>query len=545
MHLIRLHTFRNPLRKESGMNHRKCFYPAWLVALLICTPAMGQDYDDLGQDELPACMRAQHGFYLQAPGLGNKFQPSGLHFKDEGMERTVTISGIRFVKDEDLLRREALPGQPDRHKLILRNNRQAFWEVNNQEDRVSFVFQAPQNPGTVRVTLLGATRAVAWADGKLTVVRDFSTPTSLTSPAALQNGQDQQGLTLSWSVAGKNAKALIEQEERGLLLEIPYQGGQEIRLEVTSFAGDSLLALENVDNDFARAGGDGESTGFASVDAPETGSSERLTYIGPSAEEIVPAKTEDGWFNLFPAKKRLMAPLLADQRETTMRFGYMGDKEHETHFDVQFGGDLVLWWWRLPRQHELTLSVRGLASTRFMVDDNFPQLNTDYIGGLALGYRWDQNVFELLLYHESSHLGDETLDFGRRNRIDYAREAIRLLWSREILEDLRVYFGPTYNFGGADPKDIAGKWIVQGGAEYQFRLGQLPMYAAVDLQTKEENDWRVNTNAQLGLFLLEEEDESIIHRPRVFLEYFNGNSNMGQYYNEHEATWMLGFGFEL
>ncbi len=529
------------------MNHRKYFHRAWLSALLICAPAFGQDSNDLGQEELPACMRAQHGFFVEAPGLGNKFQPSGLHFKDEGIERTVTISSIRFVKEKDLLRREALPGQPDKHKLILRNDRQAFWEVDNQEDRVSFVFQTPKTQGSVRLKILGATRAVATGGGAVTVIRDFSTPARVSSPVALQNGRDQQGLTLAWAVAGDPARAAIKQDKSGLLLELPYQAGQEIRLEVTSFAGDSLLALENVDSGFPEAGEDGQSAALASVRAPRSGAGETVTYIGPSraTDEASPVEVDDGWFTLFPAKKRLMAPLPADQRETTMRFGYMGDKEHETHFDVQFGGDLVLWWWKLTQEQEMTLSVRGLAGTRFMVDDNFPQLNTDYIGGLALGYRWDRNVFELLLYHQSSHLGDETLDFGRRNRIDYAREAIRLLWSREILEDLRVYFGPTYNFGGADPKDIAGKWIVQGGAEYQFRLGQLPMYAAVDLQTKEENDWRVNTNAQLGLFLLEQEDESIIHRPRVFLEYFNGNSNMGQYYNEHEATWMLGFGFEL
>jgi hypothetical protein len=497
-------------------------------------------------EELPMCMREQHGFYIDAPTLSNQFQPSGIRFKQEGIERSVSLGSVRFVDDDDLLRRETVPGQPEKHKLILRDNRQAIWQAHNRQDSLGLRFEAPDSPGTLRVRISGATRAVTDANGKIRVLRDLSTAASLSSPAAFQNARDQHGLTLSWTVGGKPAPGRLRAREQSLVLELDYRPGQVVTLEVNDFAGDSLLALESLpdsgaSNALAKAEASG---GETHAFVPMSEEPAAATEVGsPRADP--PAKPEGGWFDLFPNKTRVMAPLLADQREATMRFGYMGDNEHETHFDVQFGGDLVLWWWPLTNDQELSLSIRGLASTRFMVDDNYPQLNSDYFGGVALGYRRGKDTFELYLYHESSHLGDETLDFGRRDRIDYSREALRLLWSREILQDLRVYLGPTFNFDGADPEAIGHTWIFQGGAEYEFRLANLPMYAAVDLQTKEENDWRVNTNAQLGLFLLEDDDESIIRRPRVFLEYFNGNSNMGQYWDEHEATWMLGVGFDF
>ncbi|MFW5841462.1 MAG: DUF1207 domain-containing protein, partial [Planctomycetota bacterium] len=270
--------------------------------------------------------------------------------------------------------------------------------------------------------------------------------------------------------------------------------------------------------------------------------SEPLAVGGPDTDADGP------WWKLFPNKTRLMDPLLADQREASMRFGYLvdhGSSENgdDTYFDVQLGADLVIFYKQFDADNEMTLSGRALVSSRLQVGENTPLLNVDYIGGAALGYRHKADTFELLLYHQSSHLGDETLDFGRRARIDYSREAVRLLWSRQILENLRVYAGPTFNFASASPDELDNTFILQAGAEYRWDIQGWPMYAAVDLQAKEENDWRVNVNTQVGLELGDK--WRFFHRPRVFVEYFNGNSNMGQYWDEHESLFMLGFGFDL
>ena len=77
---------------------------------------------------------------------------------------------------------------------------------------------------------------------------------------------------------------------------------------------------------------------------------------------------------------------------------------------------------------------------------------------------------------------------------------------------------------------------------YAAHVGK-PFYAALDLQSKEENDWCPNLTVQTGMFL--GTPDSPLHRARVFLEFFNGRSNMGQYYNVRERYFLLGLGYDF
>jgi hypothetical protein len=206
--------------------------------------------------------------------------------------------------------------------------------------------------------------------------------------------------------------------------------------------------------------------------------------------------------------------------------------------DAAAGGDVTFLHYRIDAERALSLGARALFTVRLNTErESFPMYNADFRGGLALGYEHGRDDFEIHVFHESSHLGDEVLERGRRERIDYSREAVRLLWSREILENLRIYAGPRFNMR-AFPSDIRHRLAVQAGAEYRFRGPRnLPMYAAIDLQARGENGWFVNTNAQLGLELTDPDRPADV-RPRLFLEGFNGYSNMGQYFDERE-TWVL------
>lgn len=247
----------------------------------------------------------------------------------------------------------------------------------------------------------------------------------------------------------------------------------------------------------------------------------------------------------FADEARVFAPLEADPREARMQVGFMGEcaREHSGFLDVQFGGDLgiVRKHWR---NQQFSLSVRGLMTSRFdACRENFPQYNTDFIGGLAAGYRYDRHALELLVYHQSSHLGDEILDWGERARIDYAREALRLLWGYDLFENFRVYAGAGVNVR-ADPQDLEGRLTLQTGAEYRFHVRGVPLYAAVDLQLREETDWSANVTSQVGVEL-GDPGLRLIKRPKLFIEHFVGDSPMGQFWDENEQHVMLGLKFEL
>jgi hypothetical protein len=85
--------------------------------------------------------------------------------------------------------------------------------------------------------------------------------------------------------------------------------------------------------------------------------------------------------------------------------------------------------------------------------------------------------------------------------------------------------------------------ILQGGIERKFRWHDMPMYAALDLQSKQENDWDVNLAAQLGVYL--GNSKEVRNQQRLFITLFNGFSNMGQFYNERELQVLLGIGFNF
>ncbi|NLF29955.1 MAG: DUF1207 domain-containing protein [Planctomycetes bacterium] len=263
-----------------------------------------------------------------------------------------------------------------------------------------------------------------------------------------------------------------------------------------------------------------------------------LTAASPGAAETDEGAEGTG-LSLFPAQRRIVAPLLADPLETQTRIRFGVQHHGPTLLDVTFGDNLVLGRLEMAGDQAMDLSVRGLITARFAVnEESFPLQAADFVGGLAWGYQRGPDRFEAMLFHQSSHLGDEPLDFGDRDRIDFSRDSLRVLWSRRF-GDLRVYLAPIVDLDPG-PRDTNRRMRLQWGGEYYFDcLGQ-PCYAAANAETIEANDWNVNVTGQVGWFLTRRTDHPFA--PRVFLEVFTGHSVYGQFWNESETNFTIGFG---
>ncbi len=240
----------------------------------------------------------------------------------------------------------------------------------------------------------------------------------------------------------------------------------------------------------------------------------------------------------FSDKGRVFEPLLADPREAQLRIGYLKDKHGDSFFDLGFGADATLLYGQLAENREVSVTVRGLIASRFeFFSESFDLFNTDYRGGLAIGHREGSESFEIFVYHQSSHLGDEILERGDRTRIDYSRETFRFLYSTTRIDGWRVYGGPSLHYR-ADPKDIQGRTTLQLGLEHTFTIMNTPAYVAVDMQSKHENDWDIKLAAQFGIGL--GKHENFRNHQRLFVEVFNGFSEMGQFYDERELYVLAG-----
>ena len=266
-----------------------------------------------------------------------------------------------------------------------------------------------------------------------------------------------------------------------------------------------------------------------------------LGFWGNTHAEKNEVKKLSEWkWEWFSDMSRAFAPLKADPREAVFRFGFLYDDNNGWMEDACLGGDLGLILATKQGGHKFTLTARGLFSARFDVfSESFDLQNTDFIGGLALGNQIGSYSWEFFAYHQSSHLGDEILERGQRQRIDYGRETLRILGSYQW-NKCRFYGGPSFTLH-ANPKAIQYKWILQTGAQVNFSLWDWPAYAALDLQSRQEHDWSVNSNAQVGIGLGGRQKK--MNRQWVFIEFFHGYSNMGQFYDELETFGLIGVSY--
>lgn len=159
-------------------------------------------------------------------------------------------------------------------------------------------------------------------------------------------------------------------------------------------------------------------------------------------------------------------------------------------------------------------------------------INSDFYGALYSSLRIGNFSAFSRLFHQSSHLGDEFLLRTRIQRVNLSFEGIDLKLSYEFPYGIRLYGG-----GGGlvhkEPRSLK-PWSVQYGIEFRspwhMDFAALRPIAAVDLKNYEENDWQTDVSARAGVQF---ENLQVMGRHfQVLVEYFNGHSPSGQFYND-------------
>ena len=285
--------------------------------------------------------------------------------------------------------------------------------------------------------------------------------------------------------------------------------------------------------------------------------------------EIVTSKTEDEpqhfeaprlrgvW---FPQTYVLFQPLVADPREPTNSMAYrFGDRViGRTAAAVSIGDDFPIYRWKdaFRWRGDLQIGIEGAVWAVFNYTNlpdsesgDFSELvNADYMFCIPLTYAFDKWSFRTRLYHISSHLGDEFICNNPQyvyDRVNPSYEAIDFFTSYQFSQSLRVYGGSGI-IVHSDRTFIMKPFYVQYGVEIRL-LGQKMLkhniygvpYFAAHIDNYQQHRWNIDATYMLGYEF--SKLQGVGRRARIFIEYHQGYSWEGQFFNERTAYGEVGF----
>ncbi len=215
----------------------------------------------------------------------------------------------------------------------------------------------------------------------------------------------------------------------------------------------------------------------------------------------------------------------------------------EHYISLRLGGALPLAqynWSTIKSQLVLEGGFHGL----FDQDQSADNLGWEGIYALYLALRISDTLAMRAGYrHFSSHVGDEYAEQSGRVRINYTREEMRGGVNWQALQDLQLYYDLGYAFTLRN-KSKQKHWRHQFGLQYEcpdaFFDSTIGWYAAADVSVYEENDYSTNTTLQLGLVVPR------LHREwRFFVEYYNGRTQLGEFFENKESYYGAGFTIDI
>lgn len=262
-----------------------------------------------------------------------------------------------------------------------------------------------------------------------------------------------------------------------------------------------------------------------------------------------PARSQNLQYGVVPETDRLFRRLLADPRQpqTTVRYYRLAGKNLA---DVALGNTWGMARWRLPgaggEDWLFQFNVAGMGYSRFRLSGSVNEFQTiDFFGDLPLEFRRGRVSGQVMLFHESSHLGDDYIRRTGSTGFRYSIEGVRTVLSYDAHPLVRVYGGGTGLFHDI-PKGQ------QGGLQYGFevrsddlgwnRQHECWVFLAQDFKNYGRSQWNLNSKTEFGVRMGLPKGARAM---RVHAGYFGGKSEYGQFHASREHFWDLGVSFEF
>jgi len=269
------------------------------------------------------------------------------------------------------------------------------------------------------------------------------------------------------------------------------------------------------------------------------------------SEETSAQKGDSGRrLELAPAGD-LYAPYIADPQHSGFGLQIMSFSSSQIadsgddRFGLKLGGRFGIFKMlsKIEPNRGFQLSIEAGFLGQFDRDHSQDNIGWDGIYGLILTYRHNQKIaFKLGVHHTSSHVGDELQERTGRLRINYTREELIAGVRWEIARRWRTYFEAGWGYELRTDLQEPGR--LQLGVEHEREeflwKNRLGWFAAVNVSTTEERDWDLSTTVQVGFKV-----RGAARFWRLGLEYYDGRSWLGEFFQDDETYTSLGLWLDL
>ncbi|MDD5301954.1 MAG: DUF1207 domain-containing protein [Elusimicrobia bacterium] len=251
-------------------------------------------------------------------------------------------------------------------------------------------------------------------------------------------------------------------------------------------------------------------------------------------------------YDMFPESEEVFQQLEADPRRIQLGAAYYR-LDGQDRADLALGHSWGMTRWRTNDDYWVwQWNLEAMAYSRFTIGGSLNAFETvDFVANLPVAVKHGPFSARAMLFHESSHLGDDYIRRTNDQGFRYSVDGVRATFSAEPLTWARVYCGMTYLLHTIpDPARKAAQAGVEltsrpvgGSKRYPLRL-----FASSDLQFKEATDYRANSRSMAGVIV---GYDGVPRSMRAFVGRFEGYSPFGQLYRRRERFTDIGVSFHF
>ena len=249
---------------------------------------------------------------------------------------------------------------------------------------------------------------------------------------------------------------------------------------------------------------------------------------------------------------RTFEPLMADPRWPHFFAEYQKYDESGTinlrdAVSVGFGETISLIRQDYPSGFRWEAGVQAGLFAIFDMDSSSADLiDADYFVGPYAAMRFDKFSVLGRVFHESTHLGDEyLLRTNHVERLNYSYEEANIIASYDLPEGFRAYGGVGIAVD-QDPNSDLHPWSFQQGIEWRDPetipgASFIRPVAALDVQERQTNNYRLSYSLRAGVQF--EDPTRFSQRLQVLAEYYDGDSENGQFFRDRNQYFGFGVHF--